>query len=94
MSAHWRALCVLFLVRVTMALQFQSVAALSPFMMTNFGVGLADIGLLIGLYVSPGVIIALPGGAIGKRFGDKQAVAFGLVPVSYTHLTLPTICSV
>lgn len=79
MSAHWRALCVLFLVRVTMALQFQSVAALSPFMMTNFGVGLADIGLLIGLYVSPGVIIALPGGAIGKRFGDKQAVAFGLV---------------
>ena len=52
MAERWRALAVLFAVRVTMALQFQSVAALSPFMMTDYGVGLADVGLLIGLYLS------------------------------------------
>ena len=79
MTNRWSMLVALFLVRVTMAFQFQAVAALSPFIMTEFGVGLADIGLLIGLYLSPGIVIALPGGAIGGRFGDSRAVAFGLV---------------
>ena len=72
-------LAVLFTARVTMAFQFQSVAALSPMMMRDYGVGLADIGLLIGLYLSPGIVIALPGGAIGRRFGDKRAVACAMV---------------
>lgn len=79
MSERWSILALLFCVRVTMAFQFQAVAALSPFLMDRFGVGLADIGLLIGLYLSPGIAIALPGGAIGKRFGDKRAVAFGML---------------
>lgn len=78
MAERWRVLAVLFTVRVAMAFQFQSVASLSSFMMADYGFGLADIGLLIGLYVSPGILIALPGGAIGRRFGDKQAVAFGM----------------
>ena len=79
MTNRWRVLALLFCVRVTMAFQFQAVAALSPLLMDRFGVGLADIGLLIGLYLLPGIIIALPGGAIGRRFGDKRAVAFGMV---------------
>ncbi len=79
MSERWKALAVLFTVRVTMAVQFQSVAALSPFMMADYGLGLADIGLLIGLYLSPGLVIALPGGAIGRRFGDKRTVAAAMV---------------
>jgi MFS family permease len=79
MTNRWSVLALLFCVRVTMAFQFQAVAALSPFLMHSFGVGLADIGLLIGLYLSPGIVIALPGGAIGRRFGDKRAVAFGMV---------------
>lgn len=62
-----------------MAFQFQSVAALSPLLVTQFGVGLADIGFLIGLYFAPGVFFALPGGAIAARFGDKQIVGLGLV---------------
>ena len=40
---------------------------------------LADIGWLIGLYFAPGVALALPGGAIGKRFGDKPTVIASLV---------------
>ena len=68
MSTRWSILTLLFCVRVTMAFQYQAVAALSPFVMQEFGVGLADIGLLIGLYLSPGIIIAFPGAAIGRRF--------------------------
>ncbi len=61
-----------------MAFQFQSVAALSPAYMARFDVALADIGLLIGLYLAPGLAIALPGGAIGRRYGDRQVIAFGM----------------
>jgi MFS family permease len=64
----------LFFVRLTIAFQFQSVAAVAPLLGHDFGVGLAEIGLLIGLYFTPGVALSLPGGAIGQRFGDKRTV--------------------
>jgi MFS family permease len=75
---RWGILAALFVVRLTMAFQFQSVAAVAPLLGTNFGVSLADIGLLIGLYFTPGVALALPGGAIGQRFGDKIAALAAL----------------
>src|SRR3954454_12825640 len=62
-----------------MAFQFQSVAAVAPLLGPKFGVSLADIGLLIGLYFTPGVALALPGGAIGQRFGDKATVLLALL---------------
>jgi MFS family permease len=62
-----------------MAFQFQSVAAVAPLLGETFGVSLAEIGWLIGLYFAPGVALALPGGAIGKRFGDKPTVIASLV---------------
>lgn len=55
-----------------MAFQFQTVATVAPLLQTQFGVGIAEIGFLIGLYFTPGVVLALPGGAIGKWLGDKQ----------------------
>ena len=67
------------MVRVTMAYQFQSVAAVAPLLRTQFGVGLAEIGFLIGLYFSPGVVLALPGGAIGQRLGDKRTTLAALL---------------
>ena len=79
MRNRWFALAVLFLIRLTMAFQFQSVAAVAPLLDQTFGVSLADIGWLIGLYFAPGVALALPGGAIGKRFGDKPTVIASLL---------------
>lgn len=78
MAVRWRVLVLLFLVRMTMAIQFQLVGALSPAFQEAFRVGIADIGVLIGLYLSPGLILAAPGGALGRRFGDKQVVLVGL----------------
>jgi MFS family permease len=78
MSGRWGILAVLFAVRATMGFQFQSVAAIAPILTRDVGIGLADIGLLIGLYLAPGVAIALPGGALGRRFGDKTMVLVGL----------------
>jgi predicted MFS family arabinose efflux permease len=76
---RWAILAVLFAVRATMAFQFQSVAAVAPLLGSELGVSLADIGVLIGLYFAPGVVLALPGGAIGQRFGDKTTVLGALL---------------
>jgi hypothetical protein len=57
-----------------MAFQFQSVAAVAPLLGSEFGVGSADIGVLIELYFASGIALVLPGGAIGHRFGDKATV--------------------
>jgi MFS family permease len=78
-TQRWNVLVILFTVRLSMAFQFQSVASLSPAIMKEYGVGLGDIGLLISLYLAPGIAFALPGGEIGRRFGDKRVVLFGLV---------------
>jgi MFS family permease len=75
---RWRILALLFLVRMTMAIQFQMVAALSPVIESTFAVTLADVGILIGLYFTPGILIAAPGGALGRHFGEKQVVLAGL----------------
>ena len=79
MGNRWAILAVLFAVRATMAFQFQSVAAVAPLLANEFGVSIADIGVLIGLYFAPGVALALPGGAIGQRFGDKATVLGALL---------------
>jgi MFS family permease len=76
---RWAILAVLFAVRSTTAFQFQSVAAVAPLLTSQFGIGLADIGVLIGLYFAPGVALALPGGAIGQKFGDKPTALGALV---------------
>ena len=79
MRNRWFALAVLFAIRLTMAFQFQSVAAVAPLLDQTFGVSLADIGWLIGLYFAPGLFLALPGGAIGRRFGDKPTMIASLL---------------
>lgn len=88
MRNRWGILAVLFTVRLTIAFQFQSVAAVAPLLGHDFGVGLAEIGLLIGLYFTPGVALSLPGGAIGQRFGDKSTVLGALALMLVGSLTM------
>lgn len=79
MRNRWGILAVLFAVRATIAFQFQSVASVAPLLTSEFGVSLADIGVLIGLYFAPGVALALPGGAIGQKIGDKTTALGALL---------------
>ncbi|MFK0691688.1 CynX/NimT family MFS transporter [Mesorhizobium sp. IMUNJ 23033] len=79
MRSRWTILAVLFVARTAMAFQFQSVAAVAPLVGDSIGVSLADIGILIGLYLAPGVALALPGATIGQRYGDKATVLAGLL---------------
>src|SRR6185295_241599 len=38
----------------------------------------AQVGLLMGLFMLPGVVFALPGGLLGQRFGSLRVVIAGL----------------
>ena len=78
MPTRWIILFLLFAVRTVMAFQFQSVASLSPFIMESLAITLTDIGVLIGLYLGPGIIVAVVGGAVASWFGDKRTVIASL----------------
>ena len=75
---RWLILAVLFLARTAMGFQFQSVATLSPFLVADLSIDYTQLGLLIGLYLLPGIVIAYPGGLLGQRFGDKNVAILGM----------------
>jgi MFS family permease len=61
-----------------MGFQFQSVGAVSPLLMERLHIGNTELGWLIGIFSLPGVFLALPGGLLGGRFGDRRVVLTGL----------------
>ena len=78
MSSSWRCLGALTLARAAMGFQFQSIAAVAPLIGEGLALDKTQLGWLIGLYLLPGVAFALPGGLLGRRFGDKRLVLVGL----------------
>ena len=79
LEQRWQVLAALSLARVSMGFQFQSVASTAPLLSGSLGLDQAQIGWLVGLYLLPGVALALPGGMLGARFGDKRIVLLGLL---------------
>jgi len=78
MPKRWWMLAVLFFARFTMAFQFQSVAALSLVLTADRRYGLVDIGLPIGLYLAPGVLVAIIGSVASTWFGEKRIVLLSM----------------
>ena len=79
MTNRWAVLAILCLARLSMGLHLQVVAAVAPFLVADLGLTYAEIGLLIGLFMLPGVFLALPGGLISRRVGDKTTLVAALV---------------
>lgn len=78
MGNRWLILGVLAFARIAMGFQFQAVASVAPFLVDEFRIDYASVGTLIGLYLLPGIVLALPGGYLGRRFGEKRMVLAGL----------------
>jgi len=76
---RWLVLIVLFVARSSMGYQFQSIASMAPWIDSEFHIGYAVIGSLIGLYTIPGAVLSLPGGLFGARFGDRAVCLTGLL---------------
>ena len=75
---RWFILAVLFIARGAWAYQFQAVGSVGPLIVDDLGISYAELGTLIGIFDAPGIIVALIGGYLGQRYGDKRLVIVGL----------------
>ena len=79
---RWVMLLILFVVRLSMGFQFQSVATTSAHLVDEFGLSYAELGTLIGLFLLPGVVISIPSGALTRSFADKTLLMFGALAMT------------
>jgi MFS family permease len=77
--APWAALVAMALARITFAYQLQTVASLGPELRNAFGLEFATLGTLMGAYLLPGVLVAIPAGFLGRRFGDGTVIVAGML---------------
>src|SRR5690349_1669138 len=75
---RWWILAVLFVARVALGFQFQNVGSLAPFLVRDLGLDYAQIGILVGAFILPGVAISLPSGLLSRSLGDKRIVMLGM----------------
>ncbi len=75
---RWLMLAVVFIARLSLGYQFQSIGAVTPLIIDELGLSYVQIGWLIGLYSLPGVVLAFPAGLFGRRFGERAIAIVGL----------------
>ncbi|WP_207540916.1 MFS transporter [Sabulicella rubraurantiaca] len=87
---HWIALVLIISIRVALTIQVQCVGALGPLLLADPGLGLgyAGLGALIGAYMLPGTLVALPSGWLMARLGERRMVFAGLVFLTVGGLAL------
>ncbi len=76
-SNRLRALVLLTLVRVGMGFQFPTVTTTGPQLQAEFGLVYQDIGTLVGLFMMPGILLALPSGLITRYVADSRVIIAG-----------------
>jgi predicted MFS family arabinose efflux permease len=75
---RWIVLAVLFAARAATGFQFQSVGSVADPLIRDLAIGYVQVGLLLGAYLLPGVIVAFPAGLLGQRIREKSLGLFGL----------------
>ena len=76
---RWLILAILFLARFSLGFQFQTTGTLTPELMSEFSIDYSGIGLLVGLFMLPGIALSVPAGLAGYWWGDARAVLVGLL---------------
>ena len=73
---RWRILALLFLARIELGFQFLTLASLGDNVMVAFGLDDAGFGLLIGLIMAPGLVLAMAAGLSGRHGSDRVLTGF------------------
>ena len=84
-------------IQFTHIVDFMIMMPLGPQLTRLFGISFAEFGLLVSAYTVAAGLSGLFATTFIDRFDRKHLLLTLYVlftPVSYTHLTLPTICSV
>ncbi len=85
---RWIILAVLFAARAATGFQFQSIGSSANLLMADLAIGYAEIGMLLGAYLLPGVIVAFPTGLLGRRVSEKTLGLAGLLLMAVSGLAL------
>lgn len=75
---RWRILVLLFVARIGMGFQFQTLASVGDNLVVAFGLDYAGVGLLIGVFMAPGLVLAMPAGFSGRYVSDRVLAGLGL----------------
>jgi predicted MFS family arabinose efflux permease len=76
--ARWWILALLFVCRTGLGLQFQALGSVSDPLVSALGFSYVEIGTLIGLFMLPGLVLALPAGYMGRYLSDRVLVGLAL----------------
>jgi len=85
---RWLILGVLFAARAATGFQFQSIGSSANLLMDDLAIGYAEVGMLLGAYLLPGIIVAFPAGLLGQRVRDKTIGLAGLALMAVSGLAL------
>ena len=77
--ARWSILALLFVCRIGLGLQFQTLGSVSDSLVAGLGFNYVEIGTLIGLFMLPGLVLALPAGYLGRKLSDRVLVGLALL---------------
>jgi MFS family permease len=66
---RWLILAALFFARAATGFQFQSVGSSARMLMQDLGIDYSQMGMLLGAYLLPGVVVAFPAGLLAEVFG-------------------------
>lgn len=75
---RWRILILLAIARLPLGIQFQTLASTGEYLIADFSLSYTEIGTLIGLFMLPGMVLAIPAGMLGQRFADRWLTVLGL----------------
>jgi len=82
MANRWRILFLLFFARIGLGFQFQTMGSVASELVEELGLNYAEIGSLIGFFMVPGIILALPAGFAGRFMSDRFIVGLGLLALA------------
>ncbi len=85
---RWMILAVLFAARAATGFQFQSIGSTANMLMQDLGINYSEIGMLLGAYLLPGIVVAFPAGLLGQRFREKKLGLAGLAMMAISGAAL------
>jgi len=79
MEKRWLILTLLFVTRISLGFQFQTMGSVSSELVEELRLNYTEIGSLIGLFMVPGMVLAIPAGFAGRFMSDRFIVGLGLL---------------
>lgn len=75
---RWAMLALIFVARIGLSFEFQTMGSVADPLIGELHLNFAAIGTLIGLFMLPGLFLAIPAGLAGRYASDRVLGASGL----------------